>query len=101
MCPAHFDLQSPGAYARWRAWRSAAYPAKLADLSVELEDASQLSEREAVQLQHKLDRYNMAVYRTPDLSENKQIPLDIGRRFGLHQLDANQNQSSRTLCCSA
>ena len=94
MCPAHFDLQSPDAYARWRAWRFAAYPAKLADLSVELEDASQLSEREAAQLQHRLDRYNMAVYRTPDLSENKQIPLNIGRRFGLHQLDANLGAGS-------
>lgn len=31
----------------------------------------------------------MAVYRTPDISENKQIPLNIGRHFGLRRMDAN------------
>lgn len=94
MCQSHFDLHNSSAYARWRAWRLHAYPATLGDLRVELEDANQLSEREIELIQKNMDRYNMVVYRTPDVSENKQIPMNIGRQFGLQQLDANPGAGS-------
>lgn len=94
MCPRHFDLDNLAAYARWRAWRTSAYPIKLEDLRVELEDAMHLTELETAQIQQKLNRYNMVVYHTPDLTENKRVPLSIGRHFGLYQLDANLGAGS-------
>jgi len=87
--PDHFVLDNPEAYARWRAWRLQAYPAQFSDLRVEVKNPSRLSIKETMQLQQRLDRYNMAVYCGPDISENPQLPLAVGRQFGLHQLDHN------------
>lgn len=93
-CLSHFDLRNSLAYSRWRARRLEFYPATLGDLCVELEDYKQLSEPEVALIQQKLNRYNMAVYRTPDTSENKQIPQSIGQHFGLLQLNTNLGAGS-------
>ncbi len=90
----HFFLQNGSAYANWRAQRRAGYPVKLSELCVEVQDAAQLRPDEHARLQQHLDRYNMAVYRSPDCGENKQIPLLIGQQFGLHHLDANLGADS-------
>jgi len=91
---AHFDLNNHSAYARWRDWRCTAYPAELDDLRVDIENPAQLTREELYALQQHLDRYNMAVYRSPEQSENKLIPLQIGRQFGLHRLDSNPGADS-------
>lgn len=88
-CPDHFNLDKPEAYARWRAWRLDAYPAQFSDLRVAVENPERLSVNETLQLQQRLERYNMAIYASADRSENPDIPLAIGRQFGLRRIDHN------------
>jgi len=87
--PDQFDLDKADGYARWRAWRLHAYPARFSDLRVDVEEPERLSINETLQLQQRLDRYNMVIYRSEDRSENPCIPLAMGRQFGLHRLDHN------------
>ena len=44
-------------------------------------------EREA--LLQRCDAANMAIYRSPVVTEDKAIPIQLARQLGLHQLDGN------------
>ncbi len=73
----------------WRAQKLEPYPVHFDQIKIRVNDARALSQIEKQALQEKLDQYNMAVYQCTDLSENKSIPVEVGRLFGLESLDAN------------
>lgn len=87
--PDCFDLNHSASYEHWRERKCAAYPIGLDLLTVDVGAADCLTEPEKTQLQAMLDTYNMVIYRTPDLTENKTIPLSLGHHFGLRTLDGN------------
>jgi hypothetical protein len=84
-----FDLAADDAYRRWRDAKRAAQPAGLDDLVVEVADPRDLTASERGALQQRCARANMAIYRSPVVVADKEIPLRVGRQLGLHRLDAN------------
>lgn len=89
MAPDWFNLNEDKAYKQWRAFKCAAYPTTLNQLVVKVSDANYASPEVIGQCQVLLNQFNMFIYRTPDASENKKIPLSMGNYFGLHSLDQN------------
>ena len=84
-----FDLENTAAYAKWRAYKRAAYPASLSQLMVEVKDVAGITDAERAKLQAALNQHNMVLYRSLDTGENKTIPQLLGQVFGLHTLDSN------------
>jgi alpha-ketoglutarate-dependent taurine dioxygenase len=84
-----FDLDQPGAYARWRAAKLAAAPQQLEDLIVDVADPRQLGAAERQALLALCARANMAVYRSPVTAQDKTLVPRLGAQLGLHRLDAN------------
>ena len=87
--PAWLDLDNDREFGPWRDWKHALYPATLEQLTVELEDASRPGAAELERMRALLLRYNMVIYRTPDTTENKALPLALGKQLGLRTLDSN------------
>lgn len=85
-----FDLNQADSYARWRDAKLAGMPSKLDDLIVEVRDPRQLTDAEAEAISKRCRRANMAIYvgRTGD-DPDKEIPRQLGLRFGLKTLDHN------------
>lgn len=84
-----FDLGQPAAYARWRAAKLAAYPRSVEELIVEVADPRALTASERAALLQRCARANMAVYRSPVMEADKDIPRRLGAQLGLRRLDAN------------
>ena len=87
--PPWFDLQNRLAYRQWRERKCASYPTSIDQIKVDIDDIDQ---PDAIQLEKchaLLDQFNMLIYRTRDVSENKELPLLIGAHFGLQTLDSN------------
>lgn len=87
--PHPFDLTQPHAYLRWRAAKLATHPRTAAELIVDVADprALQAAERQALLL--RCDQANMAIYRSPVLTEDKSLARQLANQLGLHRLDGN------------
>ncbi|MBE0472618.1 TauD/TfdA family dioxygenase [Rhodoferax sp.] len=84
-----FDLTQAGAYQRWRDAKLASQPRQAADLIVDVADPRALSASEREALLQRCAVANMAIYRSPVITEDKAIPVQLARQLGLHQLDGN------------
>jgi hypothetical protein len=84
-----FDLDDEATYRRWRAWKLAQRPADAAALTVEVGDPRALSVGERAALLGRIECANMALYRSPVVAEDKDLPRLLGAQLGLHRLDAN------------
>ena len=84
------SLTNDDAYRRWRDAKLADLPATAADLVVEVGDPRRLSDAEATALLERCRRWNMVVYHAAVGDEpDKEIPRQLGARFGLKRLDHN------------
>ena len=85
----HFNLDNNKAYQVWRQHKLNHMAMSLADLIVEINDPMQLTKAEHQAILHRCINNNMAIYVCNKTQEKRQIPLAIGRQFGLHTLDHN------------
>ncbi|MDH5181769.1 MAG: TauD/TfdA family dioxygenase [Gammaproteobacteria bacterium] len=85
-----FLLENIAQYTRWREQKLTGYPTETAQLVVEVQDATALTDEEYQALLNLCCKTNMAVYRITagDIS-SKQVVRALGRRFGLERLDNN------------
>ena len=85
-----FDLDDDTRYQRWRDAKLKDYPAGLGDLVVEIDDPRKLTQREHDALLARCRKANMALYagRT-GADPDPEIPLSLGRRFGLQDINKN------------
>lgn len=90
MTDSPFDLEQDSAYRMWREQKLARAPRALAALVVEVKDPRALTPAEHRAILERCQRANMAIYagRTGD-DPSKDIPVSLGRAFGLHSLDHN------------
>lgn len=90
--PAHspFHPDNHDAYRRWRDAKLAAYPTTATDLIVEVKNPRNLAAAEYAALRQRLCKTNMVIYAgaTGD-DPDKNIPRNLGARFGLLRLDSN------------
>jgi hypothetical protein len=84
-----FDLDDDAVYQRWRAWKLARRPVGADELTVDVGDPRALTAPEREALLDRIARANMALYRSPVLAEDKELPRALGAQLGLHRLDAN------------
>jgi alpha-ketoglutarate-dependent taurine dioxygenase len=85
-----FDLANDTLYKEWRDKKLKNYPTTTADLLVELDDPRNLSDSEYDALLQRIRKSNMALYVGKTGSDpDPEIPLSLGRRFGLERLDHN------------
>ncbi len=85
-----FDLSDDALYQEWRDNKLRNYPSSTAELLVELNDPRQLSEGEYDALLSRIRKTNMALYvSTVGDDSDPEIPITLGRRFGLNNLDRN------------
>jgi Taurine catabolism dioxygenase TauD, TfdA family len=87
--PGPFDLADDDAYRRWRDRKLASRPRHVDDLVVEVADPRCLTPVERAALLARCASANMAIYRSPVTTADREIPLRLGRQLGLHRLDAN------------
>ena len=87
---AAFDLDDEGAYQAWRERKLERFPAKLAELVVEVRDPRALSAAERAALLARCERANLALYASPTGGvADKEIPRQLGLQLGLRDLDPN------------
>ncbi len=84
-----FDLDNQAAYTRWRDAKRASHPARAQDLVVDVADPRALSEAEKQALLRCCANANMAIYRSPVQTQDKDIPRLLANQLGLHRLDGN------------
>ncbi|TDY03675.1 TauD/TfdA family dioxygenase [Thiohalophilus thiocyanatoxydans] len=85
-----FSLDNEDRYLRWREQKLLDYPETLGDLLVEINDPRTLSESEHTALLQLCRKANMALYFSKTGTDpDPEIPLSLGRRFGLHELNHN------------
>ncbi|MDZ7661359.1 TauD/TfdA family dioxygenase [Thiohalophilus sp.] len=85
-----FNLDNEDRYLRWREQKLLDYPETLGDLLVEINDPRNLSESEHAALLQLCRKANMALYFSKTGTDpDPEIPLSLGRRFGLHDLNHN------------
>jgi len=84
-----FDLDDDATYQRWRAWKLARRPGRAEDLLVDVADPRALTAAERAALLDRIQRANMALYRSPVTAEDKDLPRMLGTQLGLTRLDAN------------
>lgn len=84
-----FDLDDTAAYSRWRETKLAAYPARTADLLVEIGDPAVLTAAEKAEILERVRRCNMAAYELASGPGGRDAVFALGRQFGLERLDAH------------
>ncbi|MDH5472268.1 MAG: TauD/TfdA family dioxygenase [Gammaproteobacteria bacterium] len=85
-----FSLDENDLFHRWRDQKLTNYPENLADLIVEIDDPRTLSLTEFNALQHRCKKANMAIYVSKTGTDpNPEIPLAMGRAFGLESMNKN------------
>ena len=84
-----FDLDNPAAYQQWRDTKRACHPRRAEDLIVDVADPRALSQAERDRLLALCANANMAIYRSPVVTEDKAIPRLLAARLGLRRLDGN------------
>lgn len=85
-----FALENVDIYNHWRDQKLKDYPASLGDLLVEINDPRKLTETEFEAMRSRCAKANMALYasKTGD-DPDPEIPLSLGRRFGLESINKN------------
>lgn len=86
---APFDLRDVDTWARWRDWKLANAPRSAEELIVEVRDPRALTAAEQAALMARIRRCNMAIYAGTVRDADAAIPRELGRQFGLENLDAN------------
>ena len=87
-----FDLGDDRAYRVWREAKLSAYPTRLQELVVEVNDPRHLTAAEREAIVSRCRRANMAIYASPcGHDEDKEILRALGTQLGLHRLDHNLN----------
>ena len=77
-------------YCRWRDLKLRDYPQDLGDLLIEINDPRKLTESEFDALQSCCRKANMVLYAGKTGNDpDPEIPLSLGRRFGLEDLNKN------------
>ncbi len=85
-----FDLNNTAAYESWRQEKLQDYPEKAEDMVVEINNPHNLSYVEKQAITKLCKKTNMAVYVSKIGDDpDKNIPFDIAKQFGLHQLNKN------------
>ena len=85
-----FDLNNENAYQIWREEKLNNTPTDAAELIVEINDPTNLSNSEHQALLDRCRNNNMAIYISKTGSNpDKRIALQLAARFGLHTLDHN------------
>jgi len=84
-----FHPDNDAAYQAWREVKLRDYPRRADDLVVEVANPKALTAAEHDALLERCRKTNMAIYAGPDLGEDKDIPRQVGRQFGITRLDAN------------
>jgi len=85
-----FSLDNNDLYQRWRDQKLKGYPKALGDLLVEINDARTLTDSEHAALLQRCRKTNMALYAGKTGTDpDPEIPLSMGRRFGLQILNKN------------
>lgn len=84
-----FDFSTEAAYRQWRERKLEQAPKTIAELIVEVEDAENLSAAEHTALLACCRRANMAIYVNRKCNPGKDVARNVGRQFGLINLDAN------------
>lgn len=85
-----FALENGDLYNRWKDKKFEEYPTSLGDLLVEIRDPRTLTDSEFEALQSRCRKANMALYASGTGTDpDPEIPLSLGRRFGLHDLNKN------------
>lgn len=88
--PSPFRLDNDERYQRWRDRKLKDYPRDLGDLLVEIDDPRRLTDAEHAALLARCRKANMALYAGKTGTDpDPEIPLALGRRFGLHYLNKN------------
>jgi len=87
-CP--FTPGNEALYQQWREQKLMGYPTELSDLLVEINDPRQISKAEHDAILQICRKTNMALYAGNSGDDpDKDIPLAVGRSFGLQQLNSN------------
>lgn len=85
-----FSLGNEDHYNRWRDQKLKDYPENLGDLLVEINDPRKLTDSEFDALQSRCRKANMALYASKTGTDpDPEIPLSLGRRFGLENINKN------------
>jgi len=84
-----FYIHNQTAYANWRDMKRKCQPQSQADLIVDVKDPRDLNKAEITALQKLCNDTNMAIYRSPVVSEDKNIPRQLAAQLGMTQLDCN------------
>ena len=85
-----FDLDNEARYKEWRDRKLSSYPGTTADLLVELDDPRSITDHEYDALLSRIRKTNMALYISKSGADpDPDIPISLGRRFGLNNLDHN------------
>jgi len=85
-----FSLENEDLYSRWRDQKLKDYPQSLGDLLVEINDPRKLTDTEFETLQSLCRKTNMALYASKTGTDpDPEIPLSMGRRFGLEGINKN------------
>jgi len=85
-----FSLDNNDLYHRWRDQKLKGYPKGLGDLLVEINDPRTLTDSEHAALLQRCRKTNMALYAGKTGTDpDPEIPLSMGRRFGLQNLNRN------------
>lgn len=83
-------LDDESEYQRWRDRKLESYPSSVGELVVPVKDPARLSGAEYAAIADLLERANMAVWvSTPDPQREKTNALNMGRQYGLVNLDHN------------
>jgi hypothetical protein len=83
-----FSLENEDLYNRWRDQKLKDYPKNLGDLLVEINDPRKLTDSEFEAIQSRCRKANMALYASKTGTDpDPEIPLSMGRRFGLEGLN--------------
>jgi len=85
-----FDLDNEISYKAWRDNKLEFYPEKVEDLVVIIKDPKKLNGNEFDAIRKLLIKTNMAIYASDTAKDaDKQIPVKLGKQFGLTELDNN------------
>lgn len=85
-----FNLDNNDLYQRWRDQKLQGYPTTLGELLVEINDPRTLTDSELAALQQRCRKTNMALYASKTGTDpDPEIPLSMGRRFGLQSINKN------------
>ncbi len=85
-----YDLANNALYQEWRDRKLENYLQVMADLPVELGDPRNLTDSEHEALLTRIRKTNMAIYVSGSGDDpDPDIPITLGRRFGLNNLDRN------------